>query len=264
MSAELAGSRHVVVGAASDIGEAISARLLDAGAEVIGIDRHPPRTPVTRYLDVDLPATWSIDDAVMRLDGMYDGLTCVADAPAAARPEEVLAVNALAVRYTCEALYERLNQGSCVTIVASTAAIDWAAHLADIDDLLAADGINGGLAWFANRRHECDARTFASEVVTVYAMAMGLTLATLGLRINVLLRGPIAAPEDPYTDGVTELGARVLSPCGIADPVIMLNSPAARWINGHCLVVDGGGTGGVLTGVIGAPPIPGRVALAKR
>lgn len=258
MTTDLAGTRHVVVGASSDIGEALTTRLLESGVEVVALDSEPPRAPVSTFLDVDMTTKWSIDDAVMRLGGRYDGLTFVVEARHAAGPEEVLVVNALGVRHLCEEMYELLNPGGCVTIVASIAAIDWSARLATIDDLLATEGIDGGLAWYAMRDGEVDARVFASEVVTVYALAMGLTLAGIGLRINVVLRGPVAPSEvGPIGDAASDT-TRVLSPCGIADAVVLLNSPAARWINGHALVVDGGLTGGALAGVIGSPPIPGR------
>jgi NAD(P)-dependent dehydrogenase (short-subunit alcohol dehydrogenase family) len=54
---------------------------------------------------------------------------------------------------------------------------------------------------------------------------------------------------------VRELLGRHATPEDIADAVLFLASDAARWINGHALVVDGGITGAVLSGVVPAPEI---------
>jgi NAD(P)-dependent dehydrogenase (short-subunit alcohol dehydrogenase family) len=56
-------------------------------------------------------------------------------------------------------------------------------------------------------------------------------------------------------DGLKELLGRHATPDDIADVVLFLASDAARWINGHALVVDGGITGAVLSGVVPAPEI---------
>ena len=56
-------------------------------------------------------------------------------------------------------------------------------------------------------------------------------------------------------DGLRELLGKHADPGDIADTVVLLASDAARWINGHALVVDGGITGAVLTGVVPAPEI---------
>jgi NAD(P)-dependent dehydrogenase (short-subunit alcohol dehydrogenase family) len=48
---------------------------------------------------------------------------------------------------------------------------------------------------------------------------------------------------------------RHATPDDVAGAIVFLASDAARWINGHALVVDGGATGAVMTGVIPAPEI---------
>ena len=85
-----------------------------------------------------------------------------------------------------------------------------------------------------------------------------------GFRINAVLPGPVETPiladfEDTMggdvLDGVKELLGRHAAPADIADTVLFLASDAARWINGHALIVDGGISGAVLTGVVPAPEI---------
>jgi NAD(P)-dependent dehydrogenase (short-subunit alcohol dehydrogenase family) len=56
-------------------------------------------------------------------------------------------------------------------------------------------------------------------------------------------------------DGVKELLGRHATPDDIADAVLFLASDESRWINGHALVVDGGITGAVFSGVVPAPEI---------
>lgn len=254
MSAEVhAGGRHIVVGTASEIGEALAVRLLDRGAEVIGLDRRTSRASVSTVIDTDLSSEEQIDAGLRRIDGTFDGLTYVATAPPNAEPDRIVTVNTLAMRHICESLYERLNPGASVTIVVSTAAIGWPARLAEIDEFLATDGIDDGRRWFADQGADLDAAPFAEEAATVYAQAMGLMLASLGLRINAVLCGPgpsTAAADDEAADFM-----RVLTPCGVADAIIALQSGASRWINGHALVVDGGVSGAALTGVIRTPRV---------
>lgn len=56
-------------------------------------------------------------------------------------------------------------------------------------------------------------------------------------------------------DGLKALLGRHATPDDIAGVIVFLASDAARWINGHALVVDGGATGAVLTGAIPMPEI---------
>ncbi len=56
-------------------------------------------------------------------------------------------------------------------------------------------------------------------------------------------------------DGLKAILGRHATPEDIAGTIVFLASDAARWINGHALVVDGGAMGAVLTGAIPAPEI---------
>jgi NAD(P)-dependent dehydrogenase (short-subunit alcohol dehydrogenase family) len=261
---EFNGRRYAVTGAASGIGHAAAEQLLGAGAEVISLDRNTPTAAVTRHIEVDLANPRSIDAAVEELDGEYDGLMNIAGIPGTAPGDLVLAVNSLAVRHLTEAFFERLRPGGTVTIVSSTAGFGWPQRLDAIRDLLATDTFEQGAAWFKANPQQGNAYNFSKEVTTVYAMSMGLALAQLGFRINAVLPGPVETPilvdfEESMgkdtLDGVKELLGRHASPDDIADSVVFLASDAARWINGQALVVDGGITGAVLTGVVPAPEI---------
>jgi NAD(P)-dependent dehydrogenase (short-subunit alcohol dehydrogenase family) len=258
------GKRFVVTGAASGIGAAVAERLLSDGAEVVSLDRNTPTAAVSRHVEVDLANPRSIDAAVEQLDGQFDGLVNVAGIPGTAPADLVLAVNTLAVRHLTEAFFERLVPGGSVTIVSSTAGFGWPARLDAIRDLLATDTFEDGADWFKANPQQGNAYNFSKEATTVYTMTMGLALAQMGLRINAVLPGPVETPilvdfEESMgkdnLDGVKELLGRHADPDDIASAVLFLASDEARWVNGHALVVDGGITGAVITGVVPAPEI---------
>jgi NAD(P)-dependent dehydrogenase (short-subunit alcohol dehydrogenase family) len=258
------GKRFVVTGAASGIGDAVAERLLAAGAEVVSLDRNTPTAKVNRHVEVDLANPRSIDAALEQLDGTFDGLMNVAGIPGTAPAELVLAVNSLAVRHLTEAFFERLAPGGSVTIVSSTAGFGWPARLDVIRDLLATDTFEEGAAWFKANPQQGNAYNFSKEVTTVYTMMMGLAVVEMGFRINAVLPGPVETPiladfEESMgkdnLDGIKELLGRHADPGDIADAVLFLASDGARWINGQTLVVDGGITGAVLSGVVPAPEI---------
>lgn len=261
---EFAGKRYVVTGAASGIGAAVAERLLAAGAEVHSLDRNTPDQPVTAHIEVDLANPRSIDAALDQLEGEFDGLMNVAGIPGTAPADLVIAVNTLAVRHLTEAFFERLRPGGTVNIVSSTAGFGWSARLEAIRDLLATDTFEEGAAWFKDNPQVGNAYNFSKEASTVYTMSMGLALAQMGFRINAVLPGPVETPiladfEESMgkdnLDGIKELLGRHAEPADIADALLFLASNQSSWINGHPLVVDGGITGSVLSGVISAPEI---------
>ena len=98
----------------------------------------------------------------------------------------------------------------------------------------------------------------------MYTMSMALAMAQRGFRINAVLPGPVETPilvdfEETMgkdsLDGLKALLGRHATPDDIANATVFLASDAASWINGHTLVVDGGFTGAVLSGVVPAPEI---------
>ena len=261
---EFANKRYVVTGAASGIGHAVAEQLLAAGAQVYCLDRNAPSAAVTRHIEVDLCNPHSIDAAVEQLDGQFDGLMNVAGVPGTAAADVVLAVNTLAVRHLSESMFDRLKPGGTVTIVSSTAGFGWPARLDVIRELLATSSFEDGVDWFKAHPQQGNAYNFSKEVTTVYAMSMSLAAAQNGFRINAVLPGPVQTPiladfEDTMgkdtLDGLKALLGRHATPDDIAGAIVFLASDAARWINGHALVVDGGATGAVLSGVIPAPEI---------
>ncbi len=261
---DFAGKRYVVTGAASGIGDAVARRLLDAGAEVHSLDRNEPTAPVTRHLKVDLASPDSIDAALAELEGSYDALFNIAGVPGTAPADVVFAVNTLAPRHLTELFLDRLNPGGSVVIVSSTAGWAWAERLPQIMEVLATDSFAEGVQWFADHPQEGNAYNFSKECTTVYTMTMGMALGEMGFRINAVLPGPVETPilgdfEESMgkdnLDAVKELLGRHATADDIAGATVFLVSDAARWINGHPLIVDGGISGAVLAGLVPPPEI---------
>jgi NAD(P)-dependent dehydrogenase (short-subunit alcohol dehydrogenase family) len=256
--------RFAVTGAASGIGDAVARQLLAAGAEVCCLDRAVPTAPVTEHIPVDLANPRDIDTALASLAGQFHGLVNVAGIPGTHPPDVVLAVNTLAVRHLTQAFMTRLQPGGSITIVSSTVGAGWPTRLSAIRELLATPTFEAGAAWFQAHPQAGNAYTFSKEVTTVYAMTMGLVAANAGLRINAVLPGPVETPilvdfeqtmGKGTLDGLKHLLGRHANPDEIASAVVFLTSDAARWTNGHALVVDGGITGAVASGVLPVPAI---------
>jgi len=258
------GLRCVVTGAASGIGHAVAEQLLKGGASVVSLDRNAPTAAVERHLTVDLADPSSIDSAVEELGTGWDALINVAGVPGTAPSELVFKVNFLGLRHLSESMFDRLEPGGAIVNVSSTAGFQWAKRLDAIRELLTADTFESGLQWFKDHPQEGNTYNFSKECVTVYTMAMGTGLVEQNLRMNAVLPGPVETPILPdfeesmgkdTLDGVKFLLGRHAVPDEIASAVVFLASPESSWVNGHPLVVDGGISGAVLSGLVPAPEV---------
>lgn len=89
----------------------------------------------------------------------------------------------------------------------------------------------------------------AKAAVVMFTKSAALELGRYGIRVNAVSPGLIARPgiEEQWPDGVARWQTKALlrrlgQPEDVADACLFLASPAARWITGHNLVVDGGVT----------------------
>jgi NAD(P)-dependent dehydrogenase (short-subunit alcohol dehydrogenase family) len=87
----------------------------------------------------------------------------------------------------------------------------------------------------------------SKAAVIMHTRAAALELGPRGIRVNCVSPGLIEAPgiEESWPEGVARRHAaaplrRLGTPADVADAVLFLASPGARWISGANLVVDGG------------------------
>ena len=148
--------RVVVTGAASGIGRQTTEFLLAAGAQVIALDRNPSDLKVQQFISVDLTEPQTIDAAAKKIDGEIDVLLNIAGVPGTVDPEVVMRVNVLGLRMLTNLLIDRIRSGGSVTHVASIAGAQWAAHLDEVQRLLATPDYAAGIDWL--RDHPMDSK----------------------------------------------------------------------------------------------------------
>ncbi|MSO78939.1 MAG: SDR family oxidoreductase [Acidimicrobiia bacterium] len=235
------GKVAVVTGAASGLGEATCARLTEEGAMVVGFDV----TGATPVDVTDEAAVSAAMDAVVAAHGRVDVLATFAGVPGGGPVHgldvdewsRVIGVNLTGTYLTCKhALRHMIEQrsGSIVT-VASVEGIE---------------GTEGGSVYNASKGG-----------VVMLTKNMAIDYGRMGVRVNCVAPGFIDTPmfrsvmgseamaqvKDEYREH-HKLG-RFGLPSEIAAAVAFLASDDASFVTGHTLVVDGGYTSGMRTGL---------------
>jgi NAD(P)-dependent dehydrogenase (short-subunit alcohol dehydrogenase family) len=243
--------RVVVTGAASGIGHRVAELLLEAGAQVIALDRSDVDLPVTQFVRVDMTDPASIDAAVGAITGEVDVLLNIAGVPGTADPKVTMRVNVLGLRMLTELLIHRINRGGAVTNVASIAGAQWQSHLDEVQRLLATPDYV--------RDHPMDGKRaydFSKECVVVLTKQHGRFLREHGVRVNSVSPGPVQTPilkdfhesVGPIMDVVTRETGRDATADDIARVLLFISDPVLQWLNASDVQVDGGFMSGLVGG----------------
>jgi NAD(P)-dependent dehydrogenase (short-subunit alcohol dehydrogenase family) len=232
----LAGQRILVTGASRGIGAGIAARLAEAGAQVIAHGTVAPRDLATRIgaqaLGEDLAEP-----------GAGDRLMAAA---LAGGPVHAVVNNAgLQVVIPVQALTEdQVNRHLAVNLTAPlmlTRAL--AAHRAGQGGAVVNIASIEGLQPAALHTHY----TQTKAALIMQTRNLAAEFGPQGLRVNAVSPGLVdtGGLAAAWPEGVARWQAsaplgRTGRPDDIADAVLFLLSPAARWITGANLVVDGG------------------------
>jgi NAD(P)-dependent dehydrogenase (short-subunit alcohol dehydrogenase family) len=249
--------RVVVTGAASGIGRQTTEFLLADGAKVIALDRNSSELKVEQFIAVDFTQPETIAAAAKKIDGEIDVLLNIAGVPGTVDPEVVMRVNVLGLRMLTDLLIDRIRRGGSVTHVASIAGAQWAAHLDEVQRLLATPDYETGVAWV--RDHPMDSKRaydFSKECVVVMAKQQGHWLRERGVRVNTVSPGPVQTPilKDfresigPLLDLVTRETGRNATATDIARVILFLSDPTLEWLNATDVQVDGGFMSGLVGG----------------
>jgi NAD(P)-dependent dehydrogenase (short-subunit alcohol dehydrogenase family) len=249
--------RVVVTGAASGIGRQTTEFLLADGAKVIALDRNSSELKVEQFIAVDFTQPETIAAAAKKIDGEIDVLLNIAGVPGTVDPEVVMRVNVLGLRMLTDLLIDRIRRGGSVTHVASIAGAQWAAHLDEVQRLLATPDYETGVAWVKD--HPMDSKRaydFSKECVVVMAKQQGHWLRERGVRVNTVSPGPVQTPilKDfresigPLLDLVTRETGRNATATDIARVILFLSDPTLEWLNATDVQVDGGFMSGLVGG----------------
>jgi NAD(P)-dependent dehydrogenase (short-subunit alcohol dehydrogenase family) len=242
----LAGEIAIVTGAGKGIGEAVARALAAAGARVVATSRLAADAERVAAglgdghlgLGLDVRSSASVDEAV-------------AAAAAALGPPSILVNNAGVNRLGPSESYpdddwERIvdvNLTGVFRCCRAAGSLMLAAGRGSIVNVASIVGAEVGMPWRA---------PYASSKAGVVGLTRTLAVewAGRGVRVNALLPGPVrtsmvaiaiaegAVDEQQVTDHTP--AGRWAVPGDIADAVVLLCVPGARFVTGQALVVDGG------------------------
>ena len=194
-------------------------------------------------------------DAVAGIEGPVHALFNNAGVADTSPADTVLRVNYLALRTLSEGLLDRMPEGGAIVNTSSLAGLPWRKRAEPINALLDIDVASGwaaSMAWLdANKDTYADSPyNFSKEVVALYTMRSSRPTSRRGVRTNSVCPGPIDTPllpdfrqstSDQIIDwNIREMAGREVSPREVAGPLAFFGSPAASYVNGVNLEIDGG------------------------
>jgi NAD(P)-dependent dehydrogenase (short-subunit alcohol dehydrogenase family) len=253
------GRRVVVTGCASGIGEQTALRLIDLGAEVVGLDLRPPAASVAEYVPLDLADSDSIARAADAC-GSVDALFNVAGVSGSLDPALVVGINFVGTRELTEALVPRMRPGGSIANTASLAASRYLERRELVRGLIDAPDRSAAADWV--HEHPAEVGTgyaISKDALVWYTLQRSVALAADGIRMNAIAPGvtdtPIldatrAARGDAFLDAIPVPLGRISRPEEQAAVLVFLNSTEASYLAGQVLWVDGGYSAGVAAGTI--------------
>jgi NAD(P)-dependent dehydrogenase (short-subunit alcohol dehydrogenase family) len=249
---DFTGRNVVVTGAASGIGRRTAQQLIDAGANVIALDRNEPDLAVARYVYIDLADSGSIAEAVDKLQAtVVDGLANIAGVPGTLPKQTVWRVNYLGLKALTEGVLPLMSRGASIVNLASTAGHAWHESASALWKLAASsDWSEAEEQIRSNPALSGDSYRKSKEAVIVWTLGAASVLQRrAGVRLNCVSPGPVQTPilEDfrrslgeANVSDIVERTGRLATPDDIAPVVLFLLNRASQWIVGADILAEGG------------------------
>ena len=256
------GSRVIVSGGGgAGMGAATVRHLSDLGAEVHVIDLKEPPVDVASYQAVDLRDPDATAGAVEKIGGAIDGLFNCAGLAGSKFPDlDVMLVNLVGMRHVAELVSIRMEPGSAIASISSTAGSGYLMNIGKWMPLVTAPGFDAAKEWCKTHPEEIAGGYGPSkEAIIIWTFWASYALAERGIRVNCISPGPTDTPMMPdferyvgkeFMDNFPVPLGRRSSPDEQAWPLIFLNSKLASYVTGENVVTDGGTMGAVMTGSI--------------
>ncbi|MDH3687057.1 MAG: coniferyl-alcohol dehydrogenase [Myxococcales bacterium] len=253
------GKRVAVTGAASGMGAAVAQTLVHLGAEVHALDVQAISAPVKQSLECDLSSEASIEAAADRLPESLDSLFNCAGLPGPPFSNlDTTLVNFVGLRALTERLLPRIPAGGAVASITSVAGMGWQKNLENVEALCGTADFAAGRAWLEANDASNNGYLFSKQCIIYYTKKRASELAAQEIRMNCLSPAPTDTPMLPtFHEQVSQefLEEHFLAPVGrnatpeeMAEPLIFLNSAAARFVSGVNLFVDYAYVAGVEVG----------------
>jgi NAD(P)-dependent dehydrogenase (short-subunit alcohol dehydrogenase family) len=241
------GKRALVVGGATGMGAAAAEVLVDAGADVIVMDRVEAALEGTEFIQVDLADKASIESAIDQCGGpVHAHFACAGVADGTPGIEKI---NFIGHRHMIDRMLEAdmMPRGSAIGFISSAAGMGWESALPWLEEYLAIEDFDAASEWaVANGQAHYMA---SKQAICAYVAREAKDMLKRGIRINAIMPGPTDTPlaqanADLWlsfaADYREEVGIEPSTPLEQAYSLVFLCSDAAVAINGMTIMSDAG------------------------
>ncbi len=241
------GKRAVVVGGATGMGAAVAELALDAGAEVVVMDRAEVTLAGVKAISLDLSDKSSIEAAVDECGGPVHALfSCAGVADGTPGIERI---NFIGHRHLIDRMLagNMLPKGSAIGMISSAAGMGWENSLDELHEYLAITDFDAATKWVVDHMHAD--YMWSKKTINAYVAREAFPLLKRGIRINGIMPGPTDTPlaqanKEMWlgfgSDYREEVGIDAAKPMEQAYPLVFLCSDAASGITGITMITDAG------------------------
>lgn len=252
---DYAGKVCVVTGSASGIGRSVCEMLIAQGAVVYGLDRNKYLPEgMAQFIPTDLADKASIDHAFSLLPARIHCFFGVAGLSGAKTDWwTTFTVNFSANKYITEAYLEkRMEAGDAIAYVTSTGGLmweKWQKEYRAVMDCSTWEEMTAFMKKVAPKNGVgIMAYSLSKRAMNYYTNKKAVELASRGIRVNAVLPGStdtgMKQEFEKMAGGKEALlrengtAGRLATPAEMAEPLLFLNSPMARFVSGQLLIVD--------------------------